>query len=137
LQFKDATIRQRIENGCNAVIQVEPKITEYDTTIGDGDCGLTLRDGARKVVDFIKDKDLLQLAFVVSTLVDDPEVTMDGTSGALYCIYLASFSQSTTEVGYCGRSNEWRDAGADGLYEGEKGRQDVSRLFGSVYRNSE
>jgi DAK2 domain len=55
---------------------------------------LTLRDGAQKVLDFIKNKDLSSLPQVLTSLVDDLEVTMGGTSGALYCIYLSALAQA-------------------------------------------
>jgi hypothetical protein len=78
--------------GCESVIKDEPKITEYDTIVGDGDCGYTLRDGAKKVLNFIGNADLSQLPSTLSDLVDDLEVDMGGTSGALYCIFLSSLA---------------------------------------------
>jgi dihydroxyacetone kinase len=75
------------------VIKAEPKITEYDTIVGDGDCGYTLRDGAKQVTSFIESADLSKLPSTLADLVDDLEVNMGGTSGALYCIFLSSLSQ--------------------------------------------
>ncbi|EMF13778.1 Dak phosphatase [Sphaerulina musiva SO2202] len=92
--FEDASIRNRIENGCNAVINEELVITEYDTIVGDGDCGYTLRDGAKKVLSFIADKDLGQLPATLADLVAELEVNMGGTSGALYCIFLTALVSS-------------------------------------------
>lgn len=94
ITFNDAQVRQRIEAGCNAVIKAEPIITEYDTIVGDGDCGYTLRDGAQKVLSFISDKDLSNLPSTVADLVAELEVNMGGTSGALYCIYLTALAAS-------------------------------------------
>lgn len=92
--FEDASIRARIENGCNAVINEEAIITKYDTIVGDGDCGYTLRDGAKKVLSFIADKDLGQLPATLADLVAELEVNMGGTSGALYCIFLTALASS-------------------------------------------
>ena len=36
-----------VEKACNALERAEPEITRMDTISGDGDCGLTLRTGAR------------------------------------------------------------------------------------------
>jgi triose/dihydroxyacetone kinase / FAD-AMP lyase (cyclizing) len=36
-----------VERACNALDKAEPEITRMDTISGDGDCGLTLRTGAR------------------------------------------------------------------------------------------
>lgn len=92
MSFNDAEIRKRIGAGCNAVIKEEPTITEYDTIVGDGDCGYTLRDGAKQVLSFIEGKDLSRLPETVAALVHDLEVNMGGTSGALYCIFLTALA---------------------------------------------
>jgi hypothetical protein len=93
IKFTDIEVRQRITRGCKEIIEAEPTITEYDTIVGDGDCGFTLRDGATRVLSFIEDKDLASLSSVISALVDDLEVSMGGTSGALYCIFLSALAQ--------------------------------------------
>jgi len=36
-----------VERACNALDRAEPEITRMDSISGDGDCGLTLRTGAR------------------------------------------------------------------------------------------
>jgi hypothetical protein len=92
MTFDDSTLRKRIKAGCDAVIKAEPTITEYDTIVGDGDCGYTLRDGAKQVLSFIQGKDLARLPETVAELVSDLEVNMGGTSGALYCIYLTALA---------------------------------------------
>ncbi|CZR62493.1 uncharacterized protein PAC_12390 [Phialocephala subalpina] len=94
----DSQVRKIITAGCERVIKEEPTITEYDTIVGDGDCGYTLRDGGRQVLSFIKDADLSTLPSTLSGLVDDLEVNMGGTSGALYCIFLSSLSQQLYEA---------------------------------------
>lgn len=94
MSFSDADVRKRIQAGCNAVIKEEPTITEYDTVVGDGDCGYTLRDGAKQVLSFIEGKDLSRLPETVAALVRDLEVSMGGTSGALYCIYLTALARA-------------------------------------------
>lgn len=94
IKFDDAEVRKRIHAGCNAVIKEEPTITEYDTIVGDGDCGYTLRDGAKQVLAFIDGKDLTRLPETVASLVHDLEVNMGGTSGALYCIFLTALAAS-------------------------------------------
>ncbi|KFY36075.1 hypothetical protein V494_05337 [Pseudogymnoascus sp. VKM F-4513 (FW-928)] len=87
------TIRSCIMSGCDALIANEPKLTEFDTIVGDGDCGYTLRDGAKQVRSFItRQASLLPLPPLVHALVDDLEVSMGGTSGALYCIFLSALA---------------------------------------------
>ncbi|TVY83771.1 Dihydroxyacetone kinase [Lachnellula suecica] len=98
IQFSDPQIRKIITEGCDTVIKAEPTITEYDTIVGDGDCGYTLRDGAKQVLSFITNADLSKLPSTLSELVDDLEVNMGGTSGALYCIFLSSLAQNLWEA---------------------------------------
>jgi DAK2 domain len=94
LQLFDHQVRKIITAGCERVIKEEPTITEYDTIVGDGDCGYTLRDGAKQVLAFVSNADLSKLPSTLSDLVDDLEVNMGGTSGALYCIFLSSLAQN-------------------------------------------
>ncbi|TKA31912.1 hypothetical protein B0A54_14806 [Friedmanniomyces endolithicus] len=94
ITFHDADIRKRIQFGCTAVITAEPTITEYDTIVGDGDCGYTLRDGAKQVLAFIQTRDLSRLPETLAQLVGELEVNMGGTSGALYCIYLTALASA-------------------------------------------
>ncbi|KAI5250692.1 Dak phosphatase [Aureobasidium subglaciale] len=94
MKFTDHAVRSRIENGCGAVIKEEATITRYDEIVGDGDCGYTLRDGAKQVLKFIANRDLCELPQTLSELVHDLEVNMGGTSGALYCIFLTSLSSA-------------------------------------------
>ncbi|KAG4427612.1 hypothetical protein IFR05_016904, partial [Cadophora sp. M221] len=94
ITFSDSQVRKIITAGCERVIKEEPTITEYDTIVGDGDCGYTLRDGAKQVMAYINKADLSKLPSTLSDLVDNLEVNMGGTSGALYCIFLSSLAQS-------------------------------------------
>lgn len=94
MRFNDAEVRACIERGCKAVMAEEQTITRYDEIVGDGDCGYTLRDGAKQVLKFIATKDLGDLPQTLGELVHDLEVNMGGTSGALYCIFLTALSAS-------------------------------------------
>ncbi|PVH83334.1 Dak phosphatase [Cadophora sp. DSE1049] len=98
ITFSDSQVRKIITAGCERVIKEEPTITEYDTVVGDGDCGYTLRDGAKQVLSYISKADLSKLPSTLSDLVDDLEVNMGGTSGALYCIFLSSLAQSLRDA---------------------------------------
>ncbi|KAF2218002.1 hypothetical protein CERZMDRAFT_14124, partial [Cercospora zeae-maydis SCOH1-5] len=100
LTFSPNSIRARTTAACNALITAEPTITDYDTIVGDGDCGYTLRDGAKRVLTFISsssasDKDFsTNLPSTLASLVSELEVNMGGTSGALYCIFLTALASS-------------------------------------------
>jgi dihydroxyacetone kinase len=81
-----STFIAAIENACNRVIKAEPEITRMDTIAGDGDCGLTLKEGASGVLEAIKEGKI-KGDDVVSSLIAIARVAeekMGGTSGALY-----------------------------------------------------
>ncbi|CZS81155.1 unnamed protein product [Fusarium graminearum] len=98
----DALVR-----GLRRLIEAEPEITHYDTIVGDGYCGIGLKRGAEgelKYIDMSSCADyflavlrhvlgqplvgsaVLDLASILPII----ETSMDGTSGALYTIFLNS-----------------------------------------------
>ena len=76
------------------LIAAEDEITRFDTVVGDGDCGVGLRRGAEatlKAIDQVEADDIMQtFAKIVPTI----EMAMDGTSGALYAIFLNSLASN-------------------------------------------
>jgi dihydroxyacetone kinase len=83
-----------LTHALDRLIAAEPKITHYDTVVGDGDCGIGLKRGAEGIKQQIQTSQnkptdaALYLDKVTSTV----ENTMDGTSGALYAIFLNALS---------------------------------------------
>lgn len=71
----------------------EPKLTEYDTLMGDGDCGTTLLAGAKAAFGIAEENDesLANLAKGLMKIASSVRSGMGGTSGALYGIFLNSF----------------------------------------------
>ena len=43
---------------CEKIIEIESKITEYDTICGDGDCGLVMKAGALKILSDLKNQEV-------------------------------------------------------------------------------
>lgn len=87
------TFRRVLSQASANVIASAEVITEYDTVVGDGDCGVTLARGAQAVVSFLASPQLTSDA--VASLVNMTAViedNMDGTSGALYSIYVAALA---------------------------------------------
>ncbi|KPM34506.1 Dihydroxyacetone kinase 2 [Neonectria ditissima] len=78
----------------------EPKITEYDTLAGDGDCGETLLNGVRGLVkEFQKDDaDPLDIGQVFRRTAMTAERSMGGTSGAIYAIFLNAVANRLAEL---------------------------------------
>jgi dihydroxyacetone kinase len=88
------TAVKAIQAGLDRVIAAESDITHYDTIVGDGDCGIGLRRGAEAIKSQIeagKLKTTDAIAFL-DVIVSTVENSMDGTSGALYAIFLNALS---------------------------------------------
>jgi dihydroxyacetone kinase len=86
--------------GLDRMIKSEADVTKYDTIVGDGDCGIGLKRGADAVLKELNgDKNSLPsdaVAFV-NKIVPVVEETMDGTSGAIYAIFLNALVHGLTE----------------------------------------
>ncbi|KAI1074125.1 dihydroxyacetone kinase [Whalleya microplaca] len=92
----DATaMNEALTSGLQAIIAVEPEVTKYDTVVGDGDCGIGLKRGAEAILDHLKaEPPTGDIVFDVSYIVPVVETAMDGTSGALFSIFLNSLVHS-------------------------------------------
>lgn len=82
-------VKKALESGLGRLIAAEPDVTRYDTVVGDGDCGVGLKRGAEAILEMLKRTELSDDAVLtVSRIIRVVEETMDGTSGALYAIFL-------------------------------------------------
>ena len=87
-------LRSILEPALAKVIAAEGEVTKYDSVVGDGDCGIGLKRGAEgvlKVLPSVSSNDpMVAFAKICPTV----ETTMDGTSGALYTIFLNSLASN-------------------------------------------
>ena len=104
-----ASFNASIARACNALVAAEPEITRMDSIAGDGDCGLTLKDGASgehtldpiyaphadpppkgvlKALEqgSITGEDVVGSMIAISKVAEE---AMGGTSGALYSYVLS------------------------------------------------
>ena len=88
-----------LTSGLKRLIASEASITHYDTITGDGDCGTGLKRGAEAILSELDTGDALPTDAVafVSRIVPVVENNMDGTSGALYAIFLNSLVHGLLE----------------------------------------
>ncbi|KAF1972522.1 dihydroxyacetone kinase [Bimuria novae-zelandiae CBS 107.79] len=71
------------------LIAAEPDVTNYDTIVGDGDCGIGLKRGAEAILDMLeKAKETEDPLIFLQNIIQVVELAMDGTSGAIYAIFL-------------------------------------------------
>lgn len=90
LKMDSETFTQILTTALNTLITAEPKITRYDTLVGDGDCGIALRRGAESVLTVLSTPGAITVDPVRSLahIVTAVEGSTDGTSGALSSIFL-------------------------------------------------
>ena len=80
---------EALKAGLDKVIAAEQEVTRYDTIVGDGDCGIGLKRGAEAVLKELSGGNLPTDAVAfVNKIVPVVEENMDGTSGAIYAIFL-------------------------------------------------
>ncbi|KOS16378.1 dihydroxyacetone kinase [Malassezia pachydermatis] len=97
----ESKTKKVVESLCQAVIDVEPTLTKYDTVVGDGDAGETLRHAAEAIQKALKDGKV-KTDYATATVLSITEVlesVMGGTSGAIYQIYLTGLVQGLLKSG--------------------------------------
>ncbi|KAI5290328.1 hypothetical protein KEM54_001829 [Ascosphaera aggregata] len=116
LRVNKDVLRHVLGGGLRRAIAAEPKITEYDTVVGDGDCGTGLKRGAEAILAYI-DSDKLSddIVITMNEICQVIENTMDGTSGAIYAIFVNALtaalrSQNPPTVRETTIQNNWAPA---------------------------
>ncbi|KAK2778460.1 hypothetical protein FQN52_006054 [Onygenales sp. PD_12] len=100
LKLDPAVLKKVLTSGLNNVIAAEPLVTKYDTIVGDGDCGIGLKRGAEAVLAFLNDPSTNltdDLVTSVNKIIPIVENHMDGTSGAIYAIFLNALAHGLRE----------------------------------------
>ncbi|CAK7216951.1 hypothetical protein SEUCBS140593_003039 [Sporothrix eucalyptigena] len=83
-----------IRTACTTAIAAEPRLTEWDMVMGDGDCGTAVEAVSQAILGLLDNKkvaaqgSVLQLLFAVIDAVDD----MGGTLGAIFGILLSALA---------------------------------------------
>ncbi|KAJ5456839.1 hypothetical protein N7530_012113 [Penicillium desertorum] len=90
LQLDPTILKKVLGAGLQRVINAEPEVTRYDTIVGDGDCGIGLKRGAEAIQNLLNANPPLtnDIVSTVAQIVTVVENVMDGTSGAIYAIFL-------------------------------------------------
>jgi triose/dihydroxyacetone kinase / FAD-AMP lyase (cyclizing) len=93
LQVDPGVFSKVLGSGLERVIAAEPEVTKYDSIVGDGDCGIGLKRGAEAIQERLKASPPTDdLVVNVASIINVVENTMDGTSGAIYNIFLNSLA---------------------------------------------
>ncbi|KDR76687.1 hypothetical protein GALMADRAFT_225637 [Galerina marginata CBS 339.88] len=99
-QLPASKIENAIRKSCQSVLRVQDQLTEFDTIVGDGDCGETFGAGANAVLTALDNRSLKVNEKAIGTTVGDIanilEDNMGGTIGAFFAIFLFALSNSLT-----------------------------------------
>ncbi|TGO21721.1 hypothetical protein BPAE_0204g00170 [Botrytis paeoniae] len=105
LKLDPEATKTALTAGLERIIAAEPDVTRFDTVVGDGDCGIGLKRGAESVLSTIsKEKLSGDVVVDLARIVQVVENTMDGTSGALYAIFLNSLLAALRENASAGQA---------------------------------
>lgn len=74
-----------VKSACALLIESEPTLTKYDTIVGDGDCGITMKRGAKEIISRLENEQLNSNHPVAlfESLASAVSASMGGTSGIL------------------------------------------------------
>ncbi|KAH7868859.1 DAK1/DegV-like protein [Lentinula edodes] len=91
-------VKEGIIGACTAVLGEETLLTQYDTIVGDGDCGTTFSRGAKAILSSVETQQLEvsklspdQLIHRIGEILED---NMGGTIGALFAIFFTAWSSA-------------------------------------------
>ena len=87
-----------IRKVAQALISVEPELTKYDTAVGDGDCGITVRKGAEALLNSVDNYPLDDVSALARAIGDTIRQSMGGTSGVLYDIFFTAAADKLAKV---------------------------------------
>jgi dihydroxyacetone kinase len=115
-----------VKAAANALAEAEPLLTKYDTIVGDGDCGITMKRGATCVLEQL-DSGVLVTDHPVTLcagLADAVSQSMGGTSGVLLELFFRKMSSTLARASSIGKAemSEAFQAGVNAisLYGGAK-----------------
>ena len=91
-------VKATLEPALEKVIAEEAAITKYDTVVGDGDCGIGLKRGAEATLKSLSTYSSTDAMELFATICPTIEKSMDGTSGALYAIFLNSLGSNMRKL---------------------------------------
>lgn len=92
-------LQSALTSGLEKLIASEEEVTRYDTIVGDGDCGVGLKRGAGGILKFLGGGQVTEDPAVnLAKIAGIVEATMDGTSGALYAIFLNSLTANVRKL---------------------------------------
>ncbi len=94
LTIDPAHFKNSLTPALNKLIAAEAEITKYDSVVGDGDCGIGIKRGAEATIKALSNISSPDIMHAFATICPTIETSMDGTSGALYAIFLNALASN-------------------------------------------
>lgn len=80
------------------LMAIEDELTKYDTAVGDGDCGTTIRMGAEALLKDVETYPVDNAAELARAIGETIRQSMGGTSGALYDIFFTAAAEKLSKM---------------------------------------
>ncbi|KAI0377307.1 glycerone kinase [Hypomontagnella monticulosa] len=100
LRIDPTVLDKMLRGACAQLIEAEPDLTKWDTVMGDGDCGETLKTGASCLIAALDSKNLAAQGSVIAVLQELEEIVegkMGGTLGGILGIFFVSMRTALEE----------------------------------------
>ncbi|KAI2464220.1 glycerone kinase [Annulohypoxylon bovei var. microspora] len=100
LKIDPSVLEKMLRGACKQLIDAEPDLTKWDTIMGDGDCGETLKTGANCLIAALDSKKLAAQGSVIAVLQELEEILegkMGGTLGGILGIFFVSMRNALEE----------------------------------------
>ncbi|XP_020215526.1 putative 3,4-dihydroxy-2-butanone kinase isoform X3 [Cajanus cajan] len=111
LNKQGQVLQEAIEAAANAIINLKDSLNEWDSKVGDGDCGSTMYRGAKAVLEDIKNYPLNDAAETVGEIGSSIGRAMGGTSGIIYTIFCKAAYTQLKENSHSGVTpKQWAEA---------------------------
>ncbi|KAL1318252.1 putative 3,4-dihydroxy-2-butanone kinase isoform X2 [Arachis ipaensis] len=100
-----------IETAANVILDLKNSLNDWDSKVGDGDCGSTMYRGAKAILEDIKNYPLNDAAETVNEIGSTIRRAMGGTSGIIYTIFCkAAYTQLKPSSGSVVTPKQWAEA---------------------------
>jgi len=93
LKIDPGLLDRMLRTACQRLIEAEPDLTRWDTVMGDGDCGETLKTGATYLLQALDTKKIASTGSVGTVLLEVEEILegkMGGTLGGILGIFFVA-----------------------------------------------
>ncbi|KAL9669996.1 hypothetical protein QQ045_007546 [Rhodiola kirilowii] len=109
LTYHGRILKLAIEAAISSVIELKDSLNEWDSKVGDGDCGSTMFKGATAILDDMQSYHLNDAAETINEMASSIQRVMGGTSGILYNIFCKAAYAKLKRGNKPVTAKEWSD----------------------------